>query len=161
MKNLLIIFGAKYLIILAVGIFIWYLLIQPREIKKQILIFGVLVLPLAYIAAKISSYFYYDPRPFVAGNFVPLISHVPDNGFPSDHTLFSAALAAIAIYFNRKVGTLLFAIAAIIGAARVLAGVHHAVDVVGSLVIVGVVSWLTHEYLLPLALRSKIFFKSA
>ena len=102
------------------------------------MIFAVLLLPLSYIAAKIISHFYFDPRPFVVGNFTPLIPHAADNGFPSDHTLLGAAIAFAIFRFNKKLGLLLLFFAILVGFSRVLAGVHHASDIAGSIVIAGV-----------------------
>lgn len=156
MKNLadnLIIFGAKYLIfVLAVAAFLYFLK-QDRAAQKQMAVFAILVLPLSYLTAKLSSLFFYNPRPFVDGSVVPLFSHAADNGFPSDHTLFASAVAAVILYFDRKVGALLFAAVILVGLARVLAGVHHAIDIVGSILIVLAVYFAAYKFLFPVALK--------
>ncbi len=82
----------------------------------------------------IGNLLYVDPRPFVVGHFIPLIPHVPDNGFPSDHTLLAAALAAIGMYWNKWLGLALWVIAIAIAIARVYVGLHHPIDVLGSIV---------------------------
>src|SRR3989339_516158 len=104
----LIIFIAKYLVFVAAAIAVFYLLKLSRKIQKEILIFVLILFPVSYIAAKLISRFYFDPRPFVQGNFVPLIGHVADNGFPSDHTLLATAIAFAIFHFNKKLGLLLF-----------------------------------------------------
>ena len=78
--------------------------------------------------------------PFVENNFVPLIAHAADNGFPSDHTLFGAAIASVIFLFDKKWGTGLFMLAFLVGVSRVLAGVHHFVDIAGSLLITIIVT---------------------
>lgn len=148
MQNLLIIFGAKYLIAAIVLISIYFFWKQSKPARKQILIFAAIVLPVSYVAAKISSLFYFDARPFVVENFVPLIEHARDNGFPSDHTLLGGALAAVTFFFNRKVGTILFVLTVLMGASRVLAGVHHAVDIIGSLLITAIVASIANRFVL-------------
>jgi undecaprenyl-diphosphatase len=138
MKNILdisAILGAKYLLFVAIGIALFYFFKQPKDKQRQMSTFGLLVLSLSYVLAKIASHFYYDARPFVAGHFTPLIAHIADNGFPSDHTLLTAAVAAIICYFDKKLGAILFVLAFLVGAARVYAGVHHIADVIGSIVI--------------------------
>jgi membrane-associated phospholipid phosphatase len=60
---------------------------------------------------------------------------IQKNGFPSDHTLFASFLAFGAYRYSKKAGYALMAVAILIGWARVAAHVHHAVDVLGSLVI--------------------------
>ncbi len=133
--DMLIIFCANYLIIFIIGVALLYLFKQPRNKQKQIIIFSLISLPLIYITAKILSVFYYDPRPFVSSHLVPLISHDPDNGFPSDHALLGSAISAIIFCFNRKVGIFLFVLTLLVGTARVMAGVHHPIDIVGSVVV--------------------------
>ena len=135
MINSLFIFGAKYLFIAVIAIAIYYSIKQPRAVQKKIAIFGVSVLPLSYIAAKIAGLFYYDPRPFVQTGIAPLIPHVADNGFPSDHTLICAAIAAAIYPFNKKISVLLWALTVLVGLSRVFVGVHHVVDIIGSVAI--------------------------
>lgn len=135
MIRFLIIFGAQYLFI-AVGIIaLGYAGLRSRVVQKKMLIFGGLALPITYVVAKITSHFYYDPRPFVVNHTTPLISHVPDNGFPSDHTLICAALAAVVYQFNKKVGAVMWLFTLLVGLSRVVAGVHHLIDIAGSVVI--------------------------
>ena len=147
MENSLIIFGAKYLIFFVILIALGYIFSKPKEIRNGMLIFAIIVLPLSYLAAKIASYFYYDARPLVTQNFTPLVSHVADNGFPSDHALLATAAAAIVFFFDRKVGAFLFLLAILVGASRVLAGVHHTVDILGSIIIVALISFLVYQFL--------------
>lgn len=134
--NLIIIFIAKYLLFVSMAIAVLYFLKQPRVKQKEMLIFAVVLLPVSYIIARIFGHFFYDPRPFVQGNFTPLLPHMPNNGFPSDHTLLGAAIAFAIFHFNKKLGVLLLYLAVLVGVARVLAGVHHVADIAGSIVIV-------------------------
>ncbi|MDP1846072.1 MAG: phosphatase PAP2 family protein [Candidatus Moranbacteria bacterium] len=134
--NILIIYSAKYLLFVSMVIAVLYFLKQPRQKQKEALVFALILFPLSYIVAKIISRFYFDPRPFVTGNFTPLIPHAPDNGFPSDHTLLGAAIAAVIFRLNKKAGLLLFFMALFVGLARILAGVHHAADIAGSMLVV-------------------------
>lgn len=136
------IFGAKYLIVLPVLIAAWFFYRFPE--KRKLAIFGLVSLALTYIAAKIGSHFYYDPRPFVEQNFTPLIPHAPDNGFPSDHMLLASALPAIIIYYSRKYAIVLWTLAIIIGISRIYVGVHHRIDVIGSVVIAVVATGIVH-----------------
>lgn len=145
----LIIFGAKYLYLVIVIISLAYLVAVPKSRSSQVIVAALIALPLTYIIAKIMSALYFDPRPFVVGNFIPLIPHAPDNGFPSDHTLLSAAIAAVMFAFDRKIGVLLFLIAFLVGLARVYAGVHHLTDILGSMTIAAIVTYCVMRFLLP------------
>ncbi len=143
----LIIFCANYLYLVVVAIAIVYTLLQSREKQKQILILAIIALPLAYIVAKIGGVLYYDPRPFVVGHFTPLIPHTPDNGFPSDHTLLTAAISSVFFVSSKRISIVLWALTLVVGIARVMAGIHHPVDIIGSIVIAGVITYGVHYFL--------------
>lgn len=145
--ELVIIFGAKYLYLAIVAVALWYVWQQPSEKRFRIILCACIALPLTYVVAKLMSSLYYDPRPFVVGNFTPLLPHAPDNGFPSDHTLLSAAVAAVIFFFYRKLGLALFIIAFLVGMARVAAGIHHTIDILGSIVIAFSVTAFFVKYL--------------
>jgi len=142
--ELLIIFSAKYLLFVSAVIAIIYFLKQSRQRQKEILVFALILFPLSYIIAKILGHFFYDPRPFAIENFMPLIPHAADNGFPSDHTLLGAAIAFAVFRFNKKLGLFLLVLAILVGLARILAGVHHAADIAGSILIVTLISLSTN-----------------
>ena len=133
--NTIIIFGAKYLIIIPVILTVYFFWKQDSREKKCFLIFASISLPLTFILVLIANHLIYDPRPFVVGNFIPLIPHIPDNGFPSDHTVLIAALAALVYFFNKKWSLPIWVLAVLVGWARIAAGVHHVSDVIGSLAI--------------------------
>ena len=133
--DLLSVLIAKYLLFLPIVIGGLYFLRQPLGTKKQMLIFGAIAVPLIGLIALLGGHIYNDPRPFVVGNFTPLIPHVPDNGFPSDHTLLVSAIAAILYFFSRRLGVVLGVVAILIGMSRVYVGLHHPIDVLGSMVI--------------------------
>lgn len=143
-----IIFGAKYLIWLAVGVALVWFLKQSKPTQKKVFILGLVCLPVAYAIAKIVSLFYYHPQPFVVENFTPLIPHDPDNGFPSDHTLLAAALAAVIFPFSKKVSGLAWLLTILIGIARVLGGIHYPVDIAGSIAIAIMAGVLIYHVLL-------------
>jgi len=155
MINFLIIFGAKYLYLTVIVIGAFYFLKQPRVRQKEMAVFGAVSLPLAYIVAKIAGYFYCDPRPFVQTGIAPLIPHIADNGFPSDHTLICAAISAMLYFFNKKVSALAWIVTLIVGFSRVYAGVHHAIDIAGSIAIAIITAWIVKKYFMP---RCQNFF---
>lgn len=132
------IFGAKYLFLASVAIAGLFFLRASTPIKKQMVIVSIIALPLVYLLTFVSSHLYYDSRPFVVDHFTPLVSHTPDNGFPSDHMLLSTYAAALLYPFAKKFSYILFVIAIVIGFSRVYVGVHHAIDILGSIVIIAV-----------------------
>lgn len=136
---------AQYFIVLSVlgALYVW-LRLDARG-KKRFIVQGIVGGVIALVLAEIAKHVYYDPRPFVAGHFTPYFGHSTDNGFPSDHTLLTAFLGFLVLYYRRSWGWALLVLAAIIGAARVIAGVHHAQDIIGAFVFAGLgalLAWL-------------------
>ena len=133
--NLIFIFGAKYLyLIIMISSFIWFLR-QPKPRQREILMISCICLPLILIIFEITSHLYYNPRPFVLGHFKPLIPHKADNGFPSHHMLLASAVSAIVFLFDRRASLSLWVLALFVGLSRVYAGLHHIIDIAGSLLI--------------------------
>jgi undecaprenyl-diphosphatase len=131
----IITFGAKYLFIGIVLLWIGAWLQAGRRPKAQIALASVIAVIAAAILDKISSKLYYDPRPFVSHHVQPLVSHAADNGFPSEHTLFSITLAAVLLMYRPKVGILALIIGLLVGIARVAAHVHSPIDIAGGVVL--------------------------
>lgn len=145
----LIIFGAEYLYLAIVIAALFHLVLVEKKRSSEVIVAALIALPITYLVAKALSLLYFDPRPFVVGNFVPLLPHAPDNGFPSDHTLLSAAIAAVIFAYERRLGAVLFIVAFLVGLARVAAGIHHMTDIIGSLVIASVVTYGVYMMMLP------------
>lgn len=128
-------FGAQYLFVVSLLVFGLYFYAVPRDKKINFLVFSGLDLALTYLTGLLAGRLYNNPRPFVSEHITPLFSHVADNGFPSDHILLTGALASIIFCYNRKLGIALYAVALVVGASRVVAGVHHWIDILGALAI--------------------------
>jgi undecaprenyl-diphosphatase len=111
-------------------IYCWFKLDTKR--KKTFLIQLVAAGILTYLAGKLAAALYYDPRPFISDHVVPYFASATDNGFPSDHTLLASFAGFMTLWYNRKLGAALLVLAALIGIARVTAGVHHGADVLGA-----------------------------
>jgi undecaprenyl-diphosphatase len=141
------IFGAKYLVFISPLIAGIYLLKLNKEKRSRVFIFFLISLPITFLLSLIARELYFNPRPFITGGFEPLIPHSGGNGFPSDHTLLASAIAFGITVFNRKLGLILFMIAAVVAASRVYVGVHHSVDVLASILIACSVSTITHLFL--------------
>src|SRR3981081_503084 len=59
------------------------------------------------------------PRPFVALGFTPLIAHVADSSFPSDHTLLGVSLIGPMLFSLPRLGVGMFIWALLVGVARI------------------------------------------
>lgn len=147
MSDLLVVIAAKYLfLVIPAAAFIDWLRLPVRA-KKYLLILGMIAGAIALALGRLIALFYFDPRPFVTGHFVPLIPHEPDNGFPSDHTLLGAAVAAGVTACNRRLGIALWIITALVAAARVGSGLHHPIDVAGSAALAAFSTGVVHAVL--------------
>ncbi|MDE2078938.1 MAG: phosphatase PAP2 family protein [Patescibacteria group bacterium] len=137
------IFSAKYSFVFAVGILGVYFLTRRWPAQKRMALFAIPAGLLTYLLGFIANHLYYDPRPFVVDHFTPLIQHIADNGFPSDDTLLVAALAAVGMYWNKWLGTILWALTILVAVARVYVGVHHPIDVLSSIAfaLIAVPAW--------------------
>jgi undecaprenyl-diphosphatase len=140
MPSDLTIFAARYLVfidaLLALGVLAWLQYRRPRPAVLRWIVAVAIMLVLSYAFAKIGAAIYNDPRPFTQDHVKPLISHAPDNGFPSDHALLAAAIVA-AVAMVSPVWCVPFVIlAALVDWSRVGAGIHHVQDVVGSSLLV-------------------------
>lgn len=135
---------AQYFIVFSLlgtlAVFLKQDLTSKKAYVAKLVVGGIFALIFAEIARKI----YYDPRPFVVGHFTPYFSHGTDNGFVSDHTLFASFLAFSAWVYSRKASLALLALAILIGAARVIAGVHHWADIISAIAISLLAAYLAH-----------------
>ncbi len=128
-------FVAKFFIALPILISVTWLIYTKSKNRLRyltILLVGGIV---AALLTKLGTVLIQDPRPFIANGVVPFFQSSTDNGFPSDHTVFGTVLAATMWPFNKYLSGVMYAITVLIGASRVIAGVHHGWDVVGGLVI--------------------------
>jgi membrane-associated phospholipid phosphatase len=136
--DVLITFVAKYFILIPILVNVYIFIKLNKEKRQEMLVLLFFMGIISIILAKIGAHLFDNPRPYISDNTPALFNHSGDpNGFPSDHTLFSAFLAFGALSYSKKAGIFLLAIAILVGWARVAAHVHHAVDIVGSLLITG------------------------
>lgn len=134
--DFLIVFVAKYLYLVIIVAAIAAILVYKKTfVVGSVLKLILISFPLAFISARILSFFIYTSRPFVVENVEPLIPHAADNGFPSDHTLLVMTISAVVLIYNRKVGIILLILSAIVGISRVFAKVHTPIDILGSTII--------------------------
>lgn len=128
-------FSAQYLYIIVVLIGLVAFFTSPMEIKKKYFILSFLTLPLSFITGVVTNRLIKDPRPFIVNHIQPLIHASTDNGFPSDHTLLTMTIASIIFVYHKKTGIFLGLLSFCVGLARVLANVHHPLDIAGSIII--------------------------
>lgn len=133
--NSVIVAVASYAVFLVplAAVVVW--LQVPRTQKLALAGVGVLTIVLATVGIELAALVWTDPRPFVVDGHTPLLPHAADNGFPSDHTTFAAAIAAALLPWRRRLAAGLLIVAAVVGAARVAAHIHHVPDIIGGFLI--------------------------
>jgi undecaprenyl-diphosphatase len=130
------IFFAEYLPYLLVFAFLVLAYYQKGWRRKAYLFCeGALAIILSRgIVTEVIRYFYHSQRPFSFYNFTPLF---PEGAwsFPSGHAAWFFALALVIWFANRKWGWWFIALSVLMGIARIYAGVHWPMDIVGGAVV--------------------------
>ena len=130
----IILITAKYLYLLVgLAAFIYWLTVSRQE-KLRLIIFGLIAAIATIVLVKIGAALYYDPRPFVTHNVLPVYPHSANNGFPSDHTALSAFIALTIYSSSKRIGAALLFMAVAVGVSRVVGNIHSPIDIAGSFV---------------------------
>jgi membrane-associated phospholipid phosphatase len=132
-------FIAQYFVGIPVLVIAYLFWKEEKREKIRLIVLIVLSAIAAVILVEIATKAHADPRPFIRDGVKPYFTSSTDNGFPSDHTVFSTVAAGVALSISKKWGIGLLLVAIIIGSARVIAGVHHTQDVIAG-VVIGLVS---------------------
>lgn len=75
-------------------------------------------------------------RPYEVYDYTPVISkQTKGKSFPSRHTASAFIIAMAFMYIDTKLGVIMLILASVIGATRVLCGVHFVRDVIGGALI--------------------------
>ena len=96
----------------------------------------------ALVLAKILKTLIHTPRPFDVFSQVHPLFVETGYAFPSGHTIAASAIAFALFFTNKKAGYVFMFFALIIGLARITAGVHFPIDILGGFVIGALVSSL-------------------
>lgn len=129
----LMVFAAEPLIYLII-IFIFLLGIKGNTQDKKAFLLILLAIPISVLLIKGIHLFYFEPRPFVALNFIPIVMEEADATFPSRHATIASVIAFSHMYFKSKWAPLLLFFAIWIGVSRVYVGVHYPLDIPGGFV---------------------------
>lgn len=143
--DVLAVFFAEWLPYLLCAAFL-VLVYYQKGWRRKVYLFceGALAIILARgIVATAFHYFYHHPRPFVFYSFTPLFGE-SGSSFPSGHATWFFALALVVWFANRKWGWWFLALTTLMGIARVYAGVHWPMDIVGGAAIGLACAWGVH-----------------
>ena len=89
----------------------------------------------AYVASFALKNYYQIGRPDLLNIGLRPLLQLSDYGFPSQHAAVFSALAVSLFFINRRAGYFAMLLAVVIGAARVMAGVHTPLDILGGFIL--------------------------
>ena len=125
------IFSAEWLgYLLLIGLALYFYKNRQDYKDKFLLIIGSAVIS-RLVFTEVIRFIYYSPRPFmVMENVNQLINHETTGSLPSGHASFYFALALGIYFYNKKWGWIYLSSVALIGFARIFAGVHWPLDII-------------------------------
>ncbi|HUC01454.1 MAG TPA: phosphatase PAP2 family protein [Candidatus Paceibacterota bacterium] len=143
--NVLAIFFAQWMPYLLCAAFL-LLVYYQKGWRRRVYLFceGMLAIILARgIVTEVIRYFYHEPRPFSFYGFAPLFNETGWS-FPSAHAAWFFALALVVFFANRKWGWWFLGLSILMGLARIYAGVHWPIDIVGGAAVGLACAWFVH-----------------
>lgn len=135
MHELTIIVAQYFIAIPVIGYAYIFFRLKDTQARKMFIWQSIAAVIITTVLVKIAASLHTDARPFVRDGVHPYFGHSTDNGFPSDHTTYSALLAFLAFHYSRNIGVGLAVVSLLIGSARVMAGVHHGQDIIAGFLI--------------------------
>ncbi len=144
-----IIFFAKYLTyFLVIALIVW---LFSKDSRKRLFLFAELSIAAIVARGLITEWIrfaYYNARPFEALGFQSLI---PESGasFPSGHMTFLFALGVVVWLYNRKFGYWFLGLSFVVGMARIGAGVHWPLDILGGILVGALSAIFMYKLLKP------------
>lgn len=105
---------------------------NPKKGVRDLFVVGVTAVGAWFIAHYFKNVFH-TPRPFDLLSFVKPLIRESGFAFPSGHATFFMALASALWFYHKRLAVFFGFSALIIGLARVAAGVHFPIDIIGGL----------------------------
>lgn len=109
--------------------------------KKEIIMVFVTGF-LAYFASVALKLLIHTPRPFTVFSDVRALFTESSYAFPSGHATFFMALTFAIFFQHKKAGYVFMFFALLIGLARIIAGVHFPIDILGGFVLGAGIAYL-------------------
>ncbi len=138
-----------YAVIIFAGLFIlmhhevfktntpWEVLMEKKKEVSIAFLAGIL----AWVVSKILKLIIHTPRPFDMSPQVHSLFTETGYAFPSGHATFFMALAVSIYFYHKKAGYWFILFAVVIGLARIMAGVHFPVDILGGFILGAVIAY--------------------
>ncbi len=138
-----IIFTAVYLPFVVMLLAFLYLVFYRKSLRDLIMVF--FTAGVAWTIAHFLKILINTPRPFDAIANVLALFTESGQAFPSGHATFFMALAVAIFLLNKKAGYVFTLFALAIGIARIVAGVHFPIDILGGFALGAVVAYLVKK----------------
>jgi len=106
-----------------------------RERYQRAVLTTVAALVMANLIVKALNLVYWRWRPFTFHEVTLLFYHPSDSSFPSNAATVGFCIATSIWLFDRKMGLILYVIAALFGVSRIIGGVHYHTDILGGILI--------------------------
>lgn len=138
-----VIFCATWLGIITIAWTLLYILVRPipnkcilapfENIRDRMLHLAIIVLAvvIAYFASVVLKNYFQIGRPVLLNFDLHPLLHLTNYGFPSSHAAVYSALAASLFLTNERAGAFATLLVLILGTARIFAGVHTPLDIIG------------------------------
>lgn len=133
----LIVFLATWLPYALFVALIWIFFTRIKELRHRLLFFteiSLAVLVSRGFLTETIRFFWPNPRPFLTLGLEPLFKEM-SSSFPSSHAAVFFAIAMTLFYWNRRWGFWFFAFAGVNSIARIAAGVHWPLDIIGGILV--------------------------
>jgi len=138
-------FAETFPYIVAVGaIYIALRLYRVRPNLSLALVTSVIVA--RFLAVPLIRIFIERPRPFVGSEVFSPLFEPSGFSFPSGHATVFFAIAVVMYVWNKKIGSLFIVSAVLVSLARVFAGVHYPLDIIGGAILGGAVGFIVTKF---------------
>jgi len=109
--------------------------------KKKEILLSFFAGVAGYVVSFLLKFLFHTPRPFVLLPQVHSLFQETGYSFPSGHATFFMALAVSIFISHKKAGYVFMFFAILIGLARIIAGVHFPVDILGGFILGALVAY--------------------
>lgn len=139
-----------YIILVALFVYLFEHRDDPQKGVRDLFVVGATAVSAWFIAHFFKDVFQ-TLRPFAAdANVIPLLSE-SGYAFPSGHATFFMSLAASLWFYHKHLAIFFGFSAVLIGLARVAAGIHWPVDILGGLILGYAIGTFLHNFIVSIA----------
>ena len=130
----LMVFGGVnliYLMFLVAGVIVAYALYKREYYRAGLF---VAVLALTFVLLQLLAFTHVNERPYIEYDVTQLVEREPSRSFPSNHAGAAFAIALGSIFITKPKAALALLLAAVaVGTSRIFTGLHHPIDIGGSI----------------------------